>query len=352
MQTYLADLPVDSLRIPRSVAGDGGVAGVASPDWTSGFFAGTLWQLAAADEGTATSRALERAARTWTAFSTKEQYNAGDHDLGFRVYCSFGEGYDLFGVDAYRPVIVQAARSLATRFDERVGAIRSWDWNRDQWQYPVIVDNMMNLELLFEAARLSGDTSLYRVADRHARTTLANHFRADHSSYHVVDYDTLTGAVRLKQTHQGMADESAWARGQAWGLYGFTAAYRYTRDPAYLAQAERIAEFFFTHPNLPADGIPYFDFDAPAGKTTPRDASAAVIAASALLELLEYVPAKRERYLGWADRVLATLETEAYQARTPPFLLGHSTGNQPAGSEIDVPINYADYYYVEALGRR
>ena len=238
--------------------------------------------------------------------------------------------------------------------NETVGAIRSWDWG--EWEYPVIIDNMMNLELLFAAAELTGDESFYDVAVQHANTTIEHHFRDDASSVHVVDFDTLTGAVRSKMTHQGYSDESAWSRGQAWGLYGFTLVYRETKEPHFLDQAVRIADFILAHPNLPEDYVPYWDHDAPDIPHEPRDASAAAITASALYELSGYVEgADRERYLAAADRMLGSLTSAAYRASaaTPrPFVLTHSVGSVPGEFEVDGPIVYADYYYLEALLRK
>ncbi len=346
MESNLGRVPLDSTRIPRSGGADGRMRTVRSNDWTSGFFPGILWQLAS----TSGSAPLKRAAQDWSAFIVKEQYDGSTHDTGFKIFCSLGSGYKLMDQTQYADEIERTAQTLIGRFNPTVGTIRSWNFGR--WAYPTIIDNMMNLELLFEASLLVKDSVFYKIADRHARTTLAHHFRADASSYHVVDYDPGTGAVRSQGTFQGLSDASAWSRGQAWGLYGYTMSYRYTRNPAYLEQARRIAAFFFEHPNTPVDRIPYWDFDAAPGAATPRDASAAAIAASAVLELLTYDPANRERYLAWVDAILRTLETDEYQASMVPFILTHSTGHLPEASEIDVAINYADYYYVEALRRR
>jgi len=219
------------------------------------------------------------------------------------------------------------------------------------WDFPVIIDNMMNLEMLFEATKLTGDSSFYHVADQHAKTTLKNHFRPDNSSYHVISYNPKTGAVEKKNTHQGFSHESAWSRGQAWGLYGFTAAYRYTKNPAYLEQAKKIAEYIFTHPNLPADLIPYWDYNAPNIPDEPRDVSAATVTASGLFELSEHDQANADKYVNWANQILTSLESETYQLDTPPFFLKHSVGSIPGEFEMDAPIIYADYYYVEALLR-
>ncbi|SDK81758.1 Glycosyl Hydrolase Family 88 [Catalinimonas alkaloidigena] len=345
----VATLYQDSAGLPRTTRPDGSVRLLASDDWTSGFFPGTLWLLY---EYTA-DPAVQQMAMQYTARLAKEQYNRGTHDLGFMLYNSYGTGYALTGDEAYRDVLVQGARALMSRFRPATGTIRSWDHHATQWQYPVIIDNMMNLELLFAATRLTGDSSFYRVAYQHALTTLRHHFRSDFSSYHVVDYDTTSGEVRQRQTHQGAADESAWARGQAWGLYGFTVAYRETGDAQFLALAQRIATFVLEHPHLPDDKIPYWDFDAPDIPDAPRDASAAAILASALLELSAYSPDMQATYRQTARTILQTLSAPPYRNTAPDasFLLSHSVGHFPEHSEVDVPLNYADYYYVEALLR-
>ncbi len=247
--------------------------------------------------------------------------------------------------------VIEAARTLSLRFNKTAGVTKSWSSNK-KWQYPVIIDNMMNLELLFAATRFSNDSSFYRIAVAHANTTMKNHFRADHSSYHVIDYDSTTGNVLKRNTAQGFADESAWARGQAWGLYGYTMCYRETKDPAYLQQADWIANFILDHPNLPKDKIPYWDYNAPGNGEQPRDASAAAITASALYELSTFSHNKK-KYKKAADMILKNLTNHYRPALNSAhgFILQHSTGHKPANSEVDVPIIYADYYYLEALLR-
>lgn len=331
---------------PRTIEG-GRLKLVVSRDWTSGFFPGILWYLY---DYTKDKKWLKEA-EIFTKKLEKEQFNKGTHDLGFMIYCSYGNGYRLTKDENYKKVILQAASSLSSRFNPKTGVIKSWDHNRGKWQYPVIIDNMMNLELLFEASKLSGDSSFYKIAVSHANTTLKNHFRTDNSSYHVVDYNPETGKVIKKMTHQGYADESAWARGQAWGLYGYTMCYRETGNPVYLEQAEKIADFYLNHPNLPEDLIPYWDFNAPNIPNEPRDASAAAITASALYELASYAPSKN--YRQQADAILANL-SKFYKSplkENSGFILLHSTGHKPADSEIDVPLIYADYYYLEAILR-
>ena len=360
---------VDSIRkerkdwslMPRSVEKDGSLRMVRQPDWCCGFFPGELWMMYRYTHDPFWRE--EAVSNTWAIERVKR--NTGSHDLGFMVYNSFGKAFENTGEQSFRDVVITAAKSLVTRYDKTVGCIRSWSWGTpDRWRFAVIIDNMMNLELLFEASLLTGDKQYYDIAVAHANTTMRNHFRADNSSYHVVDYNPDDGSVIKKITHQGFADESVWSRGQAWGLYGYTMCYRYTHDKAYLRQAGKIAAFIFSQKNLPDDLVPYWDMRDPGIQTgkglahdgrCPRDASAAAITASALYELATYVPEKDAvKYRGYADRILSSLENH-YQAtpRTAQgFLLLHSTGNHPAKDEIDVPINYADYYYLEALLRR
>lgn len=344
----LDKVPLDSMAIPRSLNEDGSLHTVKSRDWTSGFYPGMLWQLYAVNQ----DPELERAARAWTAFIEKEKYDDHTHDLGFKLYCSFGEGFKLTQDEHYKDVIVTASETLIQRYNDTVGCIRSWDFNTENWDFPVIIDNMMNLEMLFAATRFTDDIAFYKVANQHALTTMKNHFRADYGSYHVIDYNPTTGAVRKRNTHQGSSDDSAWARGQAWGLHGFATAYRETGNPAFLDRAREIADFIFNHLNLPEDEIPYWDYNAANIPDEPRDVSAAAITASGLLELAKSDPVRKDFYLSHADKILTSLMKEEYQSDEPPFFLQHSTGGLPNGFEIDVPIIYADYYYVEALRRR
>ncbi len=344
----LASIPFDSLRIPRTIEANGSLKGTPSKSWTSGFYPGLLWQL----YGASKEEALKKAAMQWSAVVEKEKWDDGTHDLGFKIYCPFGNAYKITQDEKYMSVFITAAQTLSTRFNPKVGAIRSWDHHEHLWKFPVIIDNMMNLEMLFEATKLTGDSTFYHIADQHAKTTLKNHFRADNSSYHVIDYDPLTGEVVKKNTHQGFDHESAWSRGQAWGLYGYTVAYRYTKNPKYLAQAKKIANYIFSHPNLPADLVPYWDYNAPQIPQEPRDVSAASIATSGLLELSRHDPKNAKQYLAWADQTLESLQSAKYQTNMPPFFLKHSVGSIPGEFEVDAPIIYADYYYVEALLRR
>ena len=317
--------------------------------WCSGFYPATLLYLF--DE-TGDSTLLAEARRIMQVLE-KEKNNTTTHDLGFMMYDPFGHLYRMEPSDSTREVILTSAKSLATRFAPAVSAIKSWDSRRGD--YLVIIDNMMNLELLYEATKLSGDSTYAKIADTHAHTTMKNHFRPDNSSYHVINYNPSTGAVNEKVTAQGLADSSVWARGQSWGLYGFTTAYRETGKEEYLQQARDIASFILSHPNLPDDKVPYWDYDAPAQPGVLRDASAGAIMASALLELSEYVEAEEaDEYLRTAETILRTLSSDQYLARNGRnggFLLKHSVGHVPQGTEIDVPLTYADYYFVQAMHR-
>lgn len=344
----LLEYPIDSVGFPRSMSvKTGEIKKVPSKDWTSGFYVGNLWQLYTL---TADSKYKERAQK-WIPFLEKEKLNGGTHDMGFKIYCSFGKGYEINHSKEYKKVIIKSAKTLCTRFNKKIGSIKSWD-NRVKWDFPVIIDNMMNLELLFEASKLTGDGSFKEIAIQHANTTLKNHFRKDNSCYHVVGYDTITGKVISKNTHQGFNDDSSWARGQSWAVYGFTMAYRYTRDKAYLKQAEATAQFFINHKNMPKDGIPYWDYNDPNIPTTTRDASAAAIMASALIEL--YTFTKNDAYLNYSNKVINSLSSDKYllnESVNGPFILDHSTGDWSKKIELDEPIIYADYYFLEAIIR-
>ncbi|MFA9390633.1 MAG: glycoside hydrolase family 88 protein [Prolixibacteraceae bacterium] len=348
---FMLDQLANNDRNPRTVE-NGETKLVKSSDWTSGFFPGNLWNLY---EYTRDEK-WKDAADHFTMNIEKEKLNGRTHDMGFKMFCSFGNGYRLSSDPAYKTILLQSAKTLSTRFNPKVGCIRSWDHNSDKWDYPVIIDNMLNLELLFWASRETRDSSFYKIAVSHAETTMKNHFRDDYSCYHVVSYDTISGEPVIKGTHQGYSDESAWARGQAWGLYGFTMVYRETGDQRFLDQANRIAEFILNHPRLPKDGIPYWDFDAPGIPDEPRDASAAAVIASALYELGLYVDVETQQtYFNAADHILISLSSKKYLAKVGEnhgFLLKHSVGSMPGNSEIDVPLIYADYYFLEANLRR
>lgn len=317
--------------------------------WVSGFYPGTLLYLYQQTK----DEALYTETRRILKVLEKEKNNKTTHDLGFMMYCSFGLANQIKPKPAYRDVLITSAKSLASRFNSTVGCIESWDSKAPD--FLVIIDNMMNLELLFWATKATGDSSYYKIAVTHANTTMKNHFRPDYSSYHVVDYNSQTGVVQKRRTDQGYADESAWARGQAWGLYGYTLMYRETKNRKYLDQANHIARFILDHPNLPKDKIPYWDFNAPNIPNALRDASAGAVIASALLELSKYnsKPAKQE-YFATAEQIIRKLSSPAYKAAPGTnggFILMHGVGHMPKKSEVDVPLTYGDYYYIEALKR-
>jgi unsaturated chondroitin disaccharide hydrolase len=336
---------------PRTVE-NGEVRMVGWKDWTSGFFPGSLWYLY---EATGEAK-WKTAAAQYTAATAPAKFDNSQHDLGFMLNCGYGNGLRLGADSSYRDALLAGATTLVTRFNPKVGAIQSWNIRKEKdWIFPVIVDNMMNLELLMWAARASNEPYYREVAIKHADTTLLHHFRADASSFHLVDYDPQDGKVRSKVTVQGNADGSAWARGQAWGLYGYVMMYRETKKPEYLQQAQKIAAFIMQHPRLPADKIPYWDFDDAAIPNAPRDSSAAAIISSALLELSSLVgPGQGAQYSSFAEQQLRSLSSPEYLAAPNAnggFLLKHATGHKPAGKEIDVPLNYGDYYFLEALLR-
>ena len=319
--------------------------------WCTGFYPGSLVYIYEQTKDMAIAAELNRALK----YIEPNQFYTGNHDLGFMMFNSYGNAYKLLQKPEYKPIIFTAAASLAKRYIPTAQVIQSWGDYIKRKDAPVIIDNMLNLELLLWVAENGGNQEYRQIAINHADKTLANHFRADYSSYHVVTYDKTDGKVLGKRTHQGYSDSSAWARGQGWGLYGYTMMYRFTKDNRYLAQAKHIANFILNHPNLPADKIPYWDFDAPDIPQAVRDASAGALIASALLELGQYVDKKEQKYyVKNASEMLKSLSSTAYRpakGSTGGFLLLHSTGALPLKSEIDVPIIYADYYYLEALKR-
>jgi hypothetical protein len=340
----------NAASVPRS-AKDGTVSNVGIGDWTFGFVGGNYWYLYEYTK----DEAFKTAAQATMAALEPQKNVKTSHDLGFQFMSTFGNGYRITNSASYLTVLKTAAASLATRYREPVGVIQSWD--RVEYDCPVIIDNMMNLHLMYFVGANGGDASYADMATTHAQTTIKNHFRPDNSSYHLVNYDSKTGAVIAKKTVQGLADGSAWARGQSWGLYGYAESYVASKKPEFLAQSRKIAAFVMTHKNMPADKVPYWDYDAPdqAGAPTPRDASAAAVMASGLLQLATLVPEpESSTYRDYALDILKSLSSPAYAAKAGEnshFLLMHSTGHLPANVEIDAAINYADYYYLEALLR-
>lgn len=349
---------------PRTMNDEGKLVTTGMYDWTPGFFPGSLWYLyeLTGDES------WRAQAEKWTHTLEPLQTFTGHHDLGFMMYCSYGNALRLAPKPEYKDILIRSAESLSSRFSEKTQAIKSWNyrkaWNgTEEWFYPVIVDNMMNLEMLFAASKLSGDKRFYDIAVAHANSTIKNHIREDYGTYHVVDYDTITGAVLHQATCQGYSDNSTWSRGQAWMMYGYTMMYRETKDPVYLETAKKLTEYYLAH--LPEDLVPLWDFQVgeegynPEGKSYAvtfreklRDASAAAIACSALFELREYTD--KDRYSDYAVRMLKSLASSSYRAplgENANFLLMHSVGSIPHVNEIDKPLVYADYYFLEALMR-
>ncbi|HEY8781594.1 MAG TPA: glycoside hydrolase family 88 protein [Mucilaginibacter sp.] len=349
----LEGIPADSVaNLPRNI--DNGKKQwryVNYRDWCSGFWPGILWNLYGYTHDNKWKAAADKYTRELTPLSN---HGGFDHDLGFTIFNSFGNGYRLTHEPAYKRIILKSADSLATLFNPKVGTILSWPAmvKKMGWPHNTIIDNMMNLELLFWASKHGGSHKLYDVAVKHAETTMRNHFRPDYSAWHVVVYDTITGKKIKGITHQGYADNSMWARGQSWAIYGFTMCYRETRKEEFLDFAQKVADVYLKR--LPPDKIPYWDFDDPAIPDAPKDASAAAITASALLELSGFVKDKTKAayYKNEAIAMLQELSSAKYQSRdmNNAFLL-HSTGHKPAGAEIDASIIYADYYYLEALLR-
>jgi unsaturated chondroitin disaccharide hydrolase len=368
LKNMLNETGKNKLAFPRTINKNGKLVTTTMYDWTPGFFPGSLWYAYEYSK----SAELKTAAVQWTESLEPLKTFTQHHDLGFMMYCSYGNAYRFTGNEAYKNILVQSARSLSTRFNPVTGCIKSWNvfksWHGNKtYNFPVIIDNMMNLELLFFASKTTGDTSFRHIAVTHAENTMKNQIRKDYSSYHVVCYDTITGKVAGRETAQGYADNSTWSRGQAWAIYGFTMVYRETKDPRFLKTAEGLADFFIHHKNLPADKIPYWDFNAlqkgykPGERsnaknvnTLYRDASAAAIVASALMELSTYSTKKGKEYKEVAVKMLRSLASPAYKApvgKNGNFLLMQSVGSIPHNNEINVPLVYADYYFLEALLR-
>ena len=365
----MLDKAMDINCFPRTVK-QGRLWCVSAEDWTSGFWPGALWYLYEYTK----NNSWKDEAMKWTDSLKDIQYFVGHHDVGFMMYCSYGNGFRLTANPEYIPILVQSARSLCKRYSYNVGCIQSWDarmsvGGKNNWKFPVIIDNMMNLELLFWATQATNDYVYWNIAVSHAEKTMKNQIRPDFSCYHVVNYDPDTGDVLHRQTAQGFADNSTWARGQAWGVYSFTMVYRYTKDERFLRTAINMADFFLNHKNLPDDGIPYWDFNVGEEgfnpdfkynpfdyRRIPRDVSAACVVASALFELCGYVSKidHKRIYYDAAIKILNNLSTDCYRAKENEnhnFILKHSVGNFPGNNEVDVPLIYADYYFLEALVR-
>ena len=345
-QLTLMDSNLAEGEFPRSINPDGSFRKANQRWWCNGFYPGSLWYTY---EYTGNEQIKSLAEKHTSRLVLEEMRQ--DHDLGFLIWCSFGNALRLTGDESYKPMIENGARILAARFSPVTKTIRSWNY---PLEYQVIIDNMMNLELLEEAAKMFACDSLATIARTHANTTIENHFREDYTSYHLVCYDMENGTVAKKQTVQGYADESAWARGQAWALYGYTMMYRETNDEAYLNQAVNVGDMILNH--LPEDGVAYWDFNDPTIPQAYRDASAAAVMASAYIELSTLVKDRQHRkaYLSIAETIIRTLASDEYLCSPGEcygFLLKHCVGHMPANSEVDVPLTYADYYFLESLLR-
>ena len=343
---------VDYTMMPRNIVDSAShwyCSKVTKDEWCAGFWPGILWY----DYEYTNDPAIRQEAEKFTASLEYLTYEpAYDHDLGFLMFCSYGNGYRLTRNESYRQAILRSAEALSALFNPKVGTMLSWPRNVAMFGgHNTIMDNMINLEMLFWAAKNGGDKKLYDMAVSHADTTMKYHFRPDYTSYHVAVYDTLTGEFVKGVTHQGYDDNSMWARGQAWAIYGYTVVYRETKEPRFLDFVQKVADVYLEH--LPDDYVPYWDFNDPAIPYAPRDASAACVVASALLELSGYVsPEKGQEYKKAAVCMLESLSSDKYRSgKSKPAFLLHSTGNYPSHSEIDAAIIYADYYYIEALMR-
>lgn len=331
-------------RVPRSVKPDGSTYFVKPLDWTSGFFGGSLFYIYEVTR----DEEIKKNAIHFTEYIAEQQWDSTQHDTGFQIFCSYGNGLRLLGTEEYKNVIYNTSNTLCYRYNETIGAIRSWDFG--DWDFPVIIDNMMNLEMLYWAGKNLNEPRFIDIANRHAMVTMENHFRDDYSSVHVVDYCQQTGGVHGTQTFQGLHDHSAWSRGQAWGLYGYVMSYRETGKKEFLDHAEKIAALIIS--KLPNDYIPFWDFDLPSTNGEPKDASSAAVTASALIELYQFT--QNQEYKRIATEMLKELMSPNYRAELGKdnwFLLKHSTGHYSQKSEIDTPINYADYYFLEAMLR-
>lgn len=318
--------------------------------WCTGFYPGSLLYIYEQTKNEVIKAEAMRALKV----IEPNQFYTGNHDLGFMMYCSYGNAYRLFKDEKYKQIIFNSAASLATRYRPTMKSIQSWNKNQ-YFNCPVIIDNMMNLEMMNWVSQNGGDAKYQQIAITHANTSMKEFYRSDYSSFHVVDFDEKTGKVLRKTTHQGAANTSAWSRGQAWGLYGYITMYRATKNIAYLNHAKKIAAFYLNHPNLPEDKVPYWDFDAGQQPIAKRDASAAAITASALMELAQFTTgAEKEKYINDGVKMIQSLSSDNYRSKPGEnggFLIKHCVGALTLNSEIDVPLIYADYYFLEALKR-
>lgn len=349
---YMAKSYEKSHLLPRNILqGQTEWNSVPVADWCSGFGPGFMWY---AYEAAPSDRLLAQAQDMTSPLYTILDVPVDNHDLGFMLYCSMGNGLRLTGDQAYHDYLLATADSLATLFNPKVGTILSWPGMRAKmnWPHNTIIDNMINLELMFWAAKNGGGQRYYDMAVSHAEVSMTSLIRPDYTTYHVAVFDTISGDFIKGVTHQGYADDSQWARGQGWGIYGYSMVYRETGDKKFLETSCKLADVLIDM--LPEDVIPFWDFNDPKIPNAPKDASAATVIASGLLELSTQVedPALQAKYYDVAVDMLSTLSTDAYLSNdVNQATLLHSTGHHPNGSEIDASIIYADYYYLEALLR-
>ncbi len=339
---------MEYMAFPMGVDQQGNTIYVEQENGASGFYPGILWQM----YGLTGNDTWKKQSIVHTGHLEAERFNSASQDLGLKMMSSFGLGFEHTKAENYRQVLIQSARTLVSRFDENVGSIKSW-YHQDKLEFPVIIDSLMNLELLFWAWKETGEPVFYNIALTHSRTTAKNHFRDDYSSYHMVNYDTISGAVKTKSSYQGTSGVSICSKVQAWALYGYTMIYRETGDLEFLELANNIAHYIINVAKLPTDFVPYSHLTNTIGK--PKDTSAAAIMASALYELSNFSPKNKEKYLMIADGIIGSLSSDKYfsaHGENNGFLLTHSVGSLPTESKMDVPLIHADYYYLEALSRK
>ena len=343
----------DSSQYPFYLNEDGSIFFVEKKNWTSGYVPGVMWYLYANTQ----DQFWKNQAMRWCTSIESEKLATNKHDTGVMLYTSFGLGHKIGGVKEYKDILIEGADSLLVRYNEKIGLIKSWNSKglQNDWLFPVIIDGMIVLDLPFYAGKFSDNKEMIRKATSHATITMQNHFRDDGSAPHVVDYDPNTGKKRYFDTHQGYSKASSWARGQAWAIYGFPLAYRYTGDRSYLETAMRTADYVFTHENMPDDLIPFWDYLAPEIPDEPRDASAAAIMCAGLLEMCQYLNDEdKEKYLNYAQKIIISLSKPEYLCENGDcqgFILKHSVYNKPSGKGVDTPINFTDFYFLEALIR-
>ncbi len=346
---FIENLDVNTY--PGSIDDEGHLKTIPAKSWESGYMAGILWYLYDYTH----EEKWKVFAQQWTAGLELQKFNKNSHDLLFMLFASFGNGYKITHDELYKDVLIVGSNTLASRYDPEIKYIKSWDvfYKGMPIQFPVIIDALMANEMLFYVSSISGDTNLYNIAYNHALNTKRDFFRDDYSTYYLVEYDTVLNTVKEKKTWMGDSNESTWARGHARAIYGSAVTFRETGDSSFLELAEKAADFYMGHPRLPADLIPYWDFDDPDIPNAPRDASAACIAASGLLELANLLPSDEQaKYADFAIRTLKSLASDAYRNKPSEnlgFILKHSTGSRTWNIDVDKPKISADYYFVESL---